>query len=119
MTFKEKISFKIAYWLIAIKLHFTKGFSQQCIIKKFEDIIDSIIRMTFYNPENINVINTDYIKLHNNIMFYKTKSSLIQRCFVILLNLLCKYSQSYELLMYLQKELSNIHYWIVIKDFYG
>ena len=119
MTFKEKISFKISQCLITIKLHFTKGYSQQYIIKKFEDLINSIIRMTFHNPKNTNVINTDYIKHHNNIMFYKTKSPLIQRCFVTLLNLLCKYSQSYELLMYLQKELSNIHYWIVIKDYYG
>lgn len=119
MTFKEKISFKIAYWLITIKLHFTKGHSQRCIIKKFEDLIDSIIHMTFYNPKNTNVINADYIKCHNNIMFYRTKSLLIQKCFVILLNLLCKYSQSYELLNNLQKELSNIHYWIVVKDYYG
>ena len=119
MTFKEKITFNIAYYLIKIKFHFIKGYNKRCIIKKFKDLINSIIRMTYYKPKNTNVINTDYIKHHNNIMFYKTKSPLIQRCFVTLLNLLCKYSQSYELLMYLQKELSNIHYWIAIKDLYG
>lgn len=119
MTFKEKISFNIAQYLIKIKLHFTKGHNKQYVINKFKDLINSIIRMTYYNHENTNAINVEHIKKHNNIMYYKTKSSLIQRCFVTLLNLLCKYSQSYELLIYLQKELSNIHYWIAIKDLYG